>query len=169
MTTARKTSWRAEDGMPWARRTLSAWRVCEHDVITPWMCSAIDRQLVIVTRILSVVRRVIPGRGGGWVMVRLLFLSAKMTSSVLARLSVRLLCLDHESICSSSVVTRSKCHWLTLHATVLQDALVVTMTVFVAVGEIFSVIERCNLENRVNVRSRSLEIIPVDRSHTSSY
>ena len=70
------------------------------------MCSAIDRPLVIVTsRILSVVRRVIPGRGGGGVTaVRLLFLSAKMTSSVLARLSVRLLCLAHESICSSSVV-----------------------------------------------------------------
>ena len=30
MTTARKTSWRAEAGMPWALRTLSAWRVCEH-------------------------------------------------------------------------------------------------------------------------------------------
>jgi len=56
-----------------------------------------------------------------------------------------------------------------VHATVLQDVLVVTMTVFVAVGEIFSVIERCDLENRVNVRSRLLEIIPVDRSHTSSY
>jgi len=54
------------------------------------MCSAIDRPLVIVTpRILSVVRRVIPGRGGaGVTTVRLLFLSAKMTSSVLARLSV---------------------------------------------------------------------------------
>jgi len=52
------------------------------------MCSATDRPLVIVTgRILSVVRRVIPGRGGGGVTVRLLFLSAKMTSSVLARLS----------------------------------------------------------------------------------
>ena len=68
------------------------------------MCSAIDRQLVIVTRILSVVRRVIPGRGGGGVTVRLLFLSATMTSSVLARLSVRLLRLAHESICSSSLV-----------------------------------------------------------------
>ena len=69
------------------------------------MCSAIDRPLVIVTpRILNVVRRVIPGRGGGRVTVRLLFLSAKMTSSVLARLSVRLLRLAHESICSSSVV-----------------------------------------------------------------
>jgi len=31
--------------MPWERRTLSAWRVCEHDVITPWMRSAIDRPL----------------------------------------------------------------------------------------------------------------------------
>jgi len=60
------------------------------------MCSAIDRPLVIVApRILSVVRRVIPGRGGGGVTARLLFLSAKKTSSVLARLSVRLLCLAH--------------------------------------------------------------------------
>ena len=46
---------------------------------------------------------------------------------------------------------------------------VVTMAVSVAVCEIFSVNEWCDLENRVRVRSRSLEMAPFDRSHTSSY
>jgi len=44
----------------------------------------------------------------------------------------------------------------------------VTMAVSVAVCEIFSVKEWCDLENRVSVRSRSLEMAPFDRSHTSS-
>jgi len=46
---------------------------------------------------------------------------------------------------------------------------VVTMTVSVAVCEIFSVKEWFDLENRVRVRSRSLEMAPFDRSHTISY
>jgi len=46
---------------------------------------------------------------------------------------------------------------------------IVTMAVSVAVCEIFSVKEWCDLENRVKIRSRSLEIAPFDRSHTSSY
>jgi len=46
---------------------------------------------------------------------------------------------------------------------------IVTMAVSVAVCEIFSVKEWCNLENRVRVRLRSLEMAPFDRSHTSSY
>ena len=46
---------------------------------------------------------------------------------------------------------------------------IVTMAVSVAVSEIFSVKEWCDLENRVRVRSRSLEVAPFDRSHTSSY
>ena len=45
---------------------------------------------------------------------------------------------------------------------------IVTMIVSVAVCEIFSVKEWCDLENRVSVRSRSLEMAPFDRSHTSS-
>jgi len=45
----------------------------------------------------------------------------------------------------------------------------VTMAISVAVCEIFSVKEWCDLENRVTVRSRSLEIAPFDRSHTRSY
>jgi len=44
---------------------------------------------------------------------------------------------------------------------------IVTMAVSVAVCEIFSVKEWCDLENRVRVRSRSLEMAPFDRSHTS--
>ena len=46
---------------------------------------------------------------------------------------------------------------------------IVTMVVSVAVCEIFSVKEWCDLENGDRVRSRSLEMAPFDRSHTSSY
>ena len=46
---------------------------------------------------------------------------------------------------------------------------IVTMAVFVAVCEIFSVKEWYDLENRVRVRSRSSEMAPFDRSYTSSY
>ena len=46
---------------------------------------------------------------------------------------------------------------------------IVTLAVSVAVCEIFSVKEWCDLENRVRVRSRSLKIAPFDRSPTSSY
>jgi len=43
------------------------------------------------------------------------------------------------------------------------------MAISVTVCEIFSVEEWCDLENRVRVRSNSLEMAPFDRSHTSSY
>jgi len=43
------------------------------------------------------------------------------------------------------------------------------MAVSVAVCEIFSVKKWRDLENRVRVRSRSLEMAPFDRSRTSSY
>jgi len=46
---------------------------------------------------------------------------------------------------------------------------VVTMAVSVAVREISSVKEWCDLGNMVRVRSRSLEVAPFDRPHTSSY
>jgi len=46
---------------------------------------------------------------------------------------------------------------------------IVTMAVSVAVCEKFSVKEWYNLENRVRVCSKSLEMAPFDRSHTSSY
>ena len=46
---------------------------------------------------------------------------------------------------------------------------IVTMAVSVAVCELFSVKEWCDLENRVRVRLRSLEMEPFDRSHMSSY
>jgi len=45
---------------------------------------------------------------------------------------------------------------------------IVTMTVC-SVCETFSVKEWCDLENRVRVRSKSLEMAAFDRSHTSSY
>ena len=46
---------------------------------------------------------------------------------------------------------------------------IVTMAVSVTVCEVFSVKEWCDLENGVKVRSRSLEMAPFGRSHTSSY
>ena len=46
---------------------------------------------------------------------------------------------------------------------------IVTVAVSVAICEIFSVKEWHDLESRVMVRSRSLEMAPFDRSHTSSY
>ena len=53
--------------------------------------------------------------------------------------------------------------------TVSYSPSIVTMAISVAVCEIFSVKEWCDLENSVRVRSRSLEMAPLDRSHTSSY
>jgi len=53
--------------------------------------------------------------------------------------------------------------------TVSYSPCIVTTAVSVALCEIFSVKEWCDLENRVRVRSRSLEMAPFDRSHTSSY
>ena len=46
---------------------------------------------------------------------------------------------------------------------------IVTMAVYVAVCDIFSVKEWFDLENRVTVRSGSLEMAPFDKSHTNSY
>jgi len=46
---------------------------------------------------------------------------------------------------------------------------IVTMAVPEAILEIFSVKEWPDLENRVRVHSRLLEMAPFDRSHTSSY
>ena len=53
--------------------------------------------------------------------------------------------------------------------TVSYSPSLVTMAVSVAVCEIFSVKEWCDIENRGRVRSRSLEMAPFDRSDTSSY
>jgi len=46
---------------------------------------------------------------------------------------------------------------------------IVTMALSVTVCELFSVKEWCDLEKKVRVRSRSLEMAPFDRSRTSSY
>jgi len=46
---------------------------------------------------------------------------------------------------------------------------IVHMAVSVATCEVFSAKEWCHLENRVRVRSRSWEMAPFDRSHTSFY
>jgi len=53
--------------------------------------------------------------------------------------------------------------------TVSYSPSIVTMAVSVDVCEIFSVKEWCDLENRVRVRARSLEMAPYDRSRTCSY
>ena len=46
---------------------------------------------------------------------------------------------------------------------------IATMAIPVAICEIFSTKEWCDLENRVRIRSMSLEMAPFGRSHTSSY
>ena len=51
--------------------------------------------------------------------------------------------------------------------TVSYSPYIVTMAISVAVFDIFSVKEWPNLENRVRVHSRSLEMAPFDRSPTS--
>ena len=51
--------------------------------------------------------------------------------------------------------------------TVSYSPSIVTMAVSVAVCDIFSAKEWPDLENRVRVCSRSLEMAPFDRSHTS--
>ena len=53
--------------------------------------------------------------------------------------------------------------------TVSYSPSIVTVAVSVAVGEIFSIKEWCDLENRVRVRLGSLEMAPFERSYTSSY
>jgi len=53
--------------------------------------------------------------------------------------------------------------------TVSYSPSIVTMAVSVAVCETLSVKEWCDLENRVRICLRSLEIAPFDRSHMSSY
>ena len=53
--------------------------------------------------------------------------------------------------------------------TVSYSSSIVTMAVSVAVCDIFSVKEWPDLENRVRVHSRSLEMTPFDRPCTSSY
>jgi len=54
-------------------------------------------------------------------------------------------------------------------STVSYSPSIVTMAVSVAVCEIFSVKKWRDLEKRVRVCSRSLEMAPFDRSHMSSY
>ena len=53
--------------------------------------------------------------------------------------------------------------------TVSYSPSIVTMAVSVAVCELFSVKQICDFEDRVRVRSRSLEMTTFDRSHLSSY
>ena len=53
--------------------------------------------------------------------------------------------------------------------TVSYSPSIVTMAVSVSVCEIFSVKEWRDLENRVRVCPRSLEMAPFERSHMSSY
>jgi len=60
--------------------------------------------VTVIPRILSELQRVIPGSGGGAEIVTLHFFEVKMISTDLVRLRVRLLALDHASICSSSNV-----------------------------------------------------------------
>jgi len=53
--------------------------------------------------------------------------------------------------------------------TVSYPPFILTVAVSVAVFEMSSVKEWCEIENMVRVRSRSLEMAPFDRLHRSSY
>jgi len=53
--------------------------------------------------------------------------------------------------------------------TVSYSPSIVTMAVSVAVCEIFSVKEWCDLENQVRGRSRSIKMAPFDRSYVTFY
>jgi len=53
--------------------------------------------------------------------------------------------------------------------TVSYSSSIVTVAVFVAVCEIFSVKEWRDLENQVRGRSRSLKMAPFDRPHAAFY
>jgi len=53
--------------------------------------------------------------------------------------------------------------------TVSYSPSIVTVAIFVAVCEIFSVKEWCDLENQVRRRSRSLKMAPFDRPHATFY
>ena len=66
-------------------------------------------------------------------------------------------------------VTQGHLNWCHSKAWVGFLFAIVTMAVSVAVCEIFSVKEWCDLENRVRVRPRSLEMAPFGGPHMSSY
>jgi len=53
--------------------------------------------------------------------------------------------------------------------TVSYSPSVVTMPVSLAISEIFSVKEWCDLENQVRDRSRSFKMAPFDRSYATFY
>ena len=54
-------------------------------------------------------------------------------------------------------------------STVSYSPSIITVDVFVAVCEIFSVKEWCDFENQVRNRSRSLKMAPFDRPHATFY
>jgi len=53
--------------------------------------------------------------------------------------------------------------------TVSYSSSIVTMAVCLAISEIFSVKEWCDLENQVKGRSRSLKMAPFDRPYATFY
>jgi len=55
------------------------------------------------------------------------------------------------------------------HANWSNWSAIVNTAISVAICDIFSMKEWCDTENRVRVRSKSLEMSPFDRPHTSSY
>jgi len=69
---------------------------------------------------------------------------------------------------SGLAVTQSHWHWCHWKAWVRFPLSTVTMVVSVAVCKTLSVKEWCDLENRVRVRSRSLDMAPFDRLHMTS-
>ena len=86
--------------MPCERRTLSAYRVCAHELRTARTCSATDRLFVIVTpRILTIGTRAIPGSSGGASNLACRRLSTKTISAYFDGLILRLFAVAQSSTC----------------------------------------------------------------------
>jgi len=89
--------------IPWQRMIFNACRVWAHLLMTSRTWSLTDRWLVSVTPSIRIdVARRISGNSGGRHGCSLRLLSVKMTSTVLARLSFKLLAWAHSATSSSS-------------------------------------------------------------------
>ena len=72
------------------------------------------------------------------------------------------------AVLHSSIEPGELSQWLCHDESTINIVLDIIIIIIICSREIFSVEEWCDLENKVRVCSRSLEMAPFDRSHTSS-